>query len=134
VALRRWYRDCYAAISCGHDGASLDGEFEGPAGHADWVDAWSGDFEISAYAVACLLGAGMYPGYEQYWTAMQNEPETPLPMTGNLLPNPKRLCCSFAPYVSFRNHIIAVRTPSVHPLSISRIDCNARLRSGLIFG
>jgi hypothetical protein len=26
----------------------------------------------------------MYPGYEQYWTAMQNEPETPLPMTGKL--------------------------------------------------
>jgi dihydrofolate reductase len=26
----------------------------------------------------------MYPGYEQYWTAIQNEPDKPLPMTGKL--------------------------------------------------
>ena len=33
---------------------------------------------------ACLLGAGMYPGYEQYWTGIQNEPDKPLPTTGAL--------------------------------------------------
>ena len=33
---------------------------------------------------ACLLGANMYAGYEQYWTAIQNEPDKPLPMTGKL--------------------------------------------------
>ena len=26
----------------------------------------------------------MYPGYEQYWTAIQNTPDKPLPMTGKL--------------------------------------------------
>ena len=26
----------------------------------------------------------MYPGYEQYWTALQNAPDQPLPMTGKL--------------------------------------------------
>jgi hypothetical protein len=26
----------------------------------------------------------MYPGYEQYWTAMQSAPDKPLPMTGRL--------------------------------------------------
>lgn len=26
----------------------------------------------------------MYPGYEQYWTAMQKSPDEPLPMTGEL--------------------------------------------------
>ena len=26
----------------------------------------------------------MYLGYEQYWTAIQNEPDQPLPMTGKL--------------------------------------------------
>jgi dihydrofolate reductase len=26
----------------------------------------------------------MYPGYERYWTAIQNEPDKPLPMTGKL--------------------------------------------------
>jgi hypothetical protein len=39
---------------------------------------------------ACLLGAGMYPGYETYWTALQNEPDKPLPMTGKL-PLPEEL-------------------------------------------
>jgi dihydrofolate reductase len=29
----------------------------------------------------CLLGANMYPGYERYWTAVQNGPDKPLPMT-----------------------------------------------------
>jgi dihydrofolate reductase len=33
---------------------------------------------------ACLLGGRMYPGYEQYWTAIQQAPEQPLPMTGKL--------------------------------------------------
>jgi dihydrofolate reductase len=26
----------------------------------------------------------MYPGYEQYWTAIQKQPDQPLPMTGKL--------------------------------------------------
>ena len=26
----------------------------------------------------------MYPGYEHYWTAIQNQPDQPLPMTGRL--------------------------------------------------
>ena len=29
-------------------------------------------------------GGGMYPGYERYWTAVHNEPDMPLPMTGRV--------------------------------------------------
>ncbi|MFC4468722.1 dihydrofolate reductase family protein [Streptomyces xiangluensis] len=54
---------------------SVDGKTEGPEGHADWVAAWSDDYELTAQVDACLLGAGMYGGYESYWTAIQNEPE-----------------------------------------------------------
>ena len=61
---------------------SADGKIEGPDGFADWVDGWSDDYELTPRIDACLLGAGMYPGYEQYWTAIQNEPDKPLPMTG----------------------------------------------------
>jgi dihydrofolate reductase len=32
---------------------------------------------------ACLLGGGMYPGYERYWTGIQNEPDKPAWITGN---------------------------------------------------
>jgi dihydrofolate reductase len=31
---------------------------------------------------ACILGAGMYSGYEGYWTGIQNEPEKPQWITG----------------------------------------------------
>lgn len=63
---------------------SLDGRMEGPDGYADWVTAWSEDYGITPQIDACLLGGGMYPGYEQYWTAMQKSPDEPLPMTGEL--------------------------------------------------
>ena len=61
---------------------SVDGKYEGPEGVADWVDAWSDDFGLMSQVDACLLGGGMYPGYEQYWTAIQNEPDTPAWVTG----------------------------------------------------
>lgn len=62
---------------------SVDGKIEGPDGFADWVDAWSEDYGLSSQIDACLLGGAMYPGYESYWSAMQdNAPDEPLPMTG----------------------------------------------------
>jgi dihydrofolate reductase len=64
--------------------SSLDGKIEGPEGVADWVDAWSDHYDVMPRVDACLLGAGMYPGYEQYWTAIQNAPDKPLPMTGKM--------------------------------------------------
>ena len=63
---------------------SVDGKFEGPEGYADWVEAWSEDYGLTPQIDACLLGGHMYPGYEQYWTAIQNQPDAPLPMTGKL--------------------------------------------------
>jgi dihydrofolate reductase len=62
---------------------SLDGKVEGPAGTADWVDAWSDDYGLMPDVDACVLGGGMYPGYERYWTAIRNEPDTPVWITGN---------------------------------------------------
>jgi dihydrofolate reductase len=61
---------------------SVDGKSEGPEGTADWVDAWSDDYDLTPQIDACLLGGRMYPGYEQYWTAIQNDPETPIWITG----------------------------------------------------
>lgn len=69
---------------------SVDGQIEGPEGFADWVDSWTDDYGLTPQIDACLLGARMYPGYEQYWSAMQNEPDKPLPMTGKL-PTPAEL-------------------------------------------
>ena len=62
---------------------SVDGKMEGPEGTADWVEAWSDDYGVMAQVDACLMGGGMYPGYEQYWTAIQQQPDTPVWITGN---------------------------------------------------
>jgi dihydrofolate reductase len=62
---------------------SLDGKMEGAEGMADWVEAWSEDYGLMPQIDACLLGAGMYGGYEGYWTAIRNEPDTPIWITGN---------------------------------------------------
>jgi dihydrofolate reductase len=61
---------------------SIDGKIEGPEGYADWVDAWSDHYDVIDRVDACLLGAGMYPGYEAYWTAIQNAPREVLAPTG----------------------------------------------------
>jgi dihydrofolate reductase len=61
---------------------SLDGKVAGPTGIADWVESWSEDYDLMSHIDACVLGGGMYPGYEAYWTAVQNAPDKPSPMTG----------------------------------------------------
>ena len=63
---------------------SADGKFEGPEGYADWVEGWSDDYGLTPQIDACLLGAGMFPGYERYWTAMLKEPGKPNPGTGKV--------------------------------------------------
>ena len=62
---------------------SVDGKIEGPDGTADWVEAWSDDYGLMPQIDACVLGAGMYPGYEWYWTAIGNEPDKPVWVTGS---------------------------------------------------
>jgi dihydrofolate reductase len=70
--------------------SSVDGKIAGSEGYADWVETWSDNYDLMPRVDACLLGAKMYVGYEQYWSAMQNEPSRPLPMT-NRLPTPAEL-------------------------------------------
>jgi dihydrofolate reductase len=62
--------------------ASLDGKIERNDGAADWVKAWSDDYGLTPEIDACILGAGMYPLYEKYWTSIQVEPEKPVWITG----------------------------------------------------
>jgi dihydrofolate reductase len=82
---------------------SVDGKIEGPDGHADWVDSWSDVFGLTPQVDACLLGAGMYPGYEQYWTAIRNEPDKPLSVTGKA-PTPEEV--EYARFVAQTPHYV----------------------------
>jgi len=63
---------------------SADGKFGNPDGYADWVDSWSEDYGLTPQIDTCVLGGRMYPGYEQYWSAIQTAPDQPLPMTGRM--------------------------------------------------
>jgi dihydrofolate reductase len=61
---------------------SVDGKVESAQDMADWVEAWSDDYGLTSQIDACVIGGRMYPGYERYWTGIQNEPEKPAWITG----------------------------------------------------
>ena len=87
---------------------SIDGKIEGPEGFADWVEAWSDDYDVIPRVDACLLGGTMYTnGYEQYWTAVHNAPDEPLPMTGKL-PTPSEV--AYARFAAATPHYVLSST------------------------
>jgi dihydrofolate reductase len=86
---------------------SLDGKAEGPDGMADWAHAWSEDYGLTPQIDACLLGGGMYPGYEGYWTGIQNEPDKPAWITGSA-PTPAEL--EWARFAAKTPHYVLSRT------------------------
>jgi hypothetical protein len=58
--------------------------FDAYGGDANWVRSWSRDYGLTPHIDACLLSDRMYPGYEGYWTALQDAPDRPLSATGKL--------------------------------------------------
>jgi dihydrofolate reductase len=86
---------------------SVDGKIEGPEHGADWVEAWSEDYGLTPQIDACLLGGGMYPGYEQYWTGIQNDPDKPAWITGSA-PTPAEL--EWARFIKQTPHYVLSNT------------------------
>ena len=86
---------------------SVDGKMEGPEGTADWVEDWSDGYGVMAQVDACLMGGGMYPGYENYWTAIQRDPSTPVWITGKP-PTPAEL--EYARFVARTPHYVLSNT------------------------
>jgi dihydrofolate reductase len=93
---------------------SVDGKIEGPDGTADWVEAWSDDYGLLPQVDACVLGGAMYPGYEGYWTAIRNEPDKPVWISGNA-PTPAEIeWARFAaetPHYVLSNTVTSARWP-----------------------
>lgn len=63
---------------------SVDGFIQGRNGELDWVETWEDQFDLSHQIDTCLLGAAMYPGYEQYWRGILANPGGVLPFTGKV--------------------------------------------------
>lgn len=61
---------------------SVDGLIEGPNGEVDWVGSWDDSFGLLSDVDTCVLGGGMYPGYEEYWTSILADPDGVLSLTG----------------------------------------------------
>jgi dihydrofolate reductase len=53
---------------------TLDGFSLGSDGNADWVDSWADGLALLPRVDAFVLGAGMFPGYEEFWTAIREDP------------------------------------------------------------
>ena len=55
---------------------TLDGYILGPEGEVDWVDSWADGLGLLPEVDAFILGGGMFPDYEEFWTAMRDTPGT----------------------------------------------------------
>jgi len=53
---------------------TLDGYSLGLDGTAGWVDSWADGLELLPRVDAFVLGGGMFPGYEMFWTAIREDP------------------------------------------------------------
>jgi len=54
---------------------SVDGFIEGPNGEVDWIESWDNPYDgLFTQIDTCILGRGMYPGYENYWLSILANP------------------------------------------------------------
>ena len=76
---------------------SLEGKIEAPE-TSDWVNAWSDDYGLTPQIGACVLGGGMYPEYERYWTEVQNATDKPIGITDSALARAEIAWARFSAY------------------------------------
>jgi dihydrofolate reductase len=61
---------------------TLDSCVLGPDGDADSFQSWADGLELLPAVDAFVLGGGMFPGYEQFWAAIRDEPKAAADMLG----------------------------------------------------
>ena len=86
---------------------SADGFIEGPNGDVDWVRSWEDPFDLVPQIDTCILGRGMFPGYEHYWRAVLADPVGPLDLTGRP-PTPGEV--AYARFADTATHIVLSTT------------------------
>jgi dihydrofolate reductase len=86
---------------------SLDGLIEGANGELDWIGSWDDSFDLLPEIDTCVLGGGMYPGYEQYWLGILADPEGINPLTGKLATKGE---VEYARFADRTPHVVLSRT------------------------
>ncbi len=86
---------------------TLDGYSHGAKDESDWVDSWADGLELLPPVDAFVLGGGMYPGYEQFWTTMLDDPTAASDMLGRD-PYPREL--TYARVAAETPHLVLSKT------------------------
>lgn len=61
---------------------SLDGYAQGSdRGGPEWVDSWTDALDLTPDVDTFAQGAGMYPGYAMYWSAIEADPTAVAPFS-----------------------------------------------------
>lgn len=97
---------------------SLDGLIEGPEGEVDWVGPWSDSFDLLSQIDTCILGGGMYPGYEQYWLGILADPDSPSALTGQV---PTKEEVAYALFAEKTPHVVVSKRLSEVTLPSARV-------------
>ena len=110
---------------------TLDGKIEGPNGELDWIGTWDDDYGLMDRVDTCVLGAGMWPGYKQYWTSILADPTAVLELTGRR-PEPGEI--EYARWADRTPHIVVSTTMTDPDWATARvvgdIDEVAALKGG----
>jgi deazaflavin-dependent oxidoreductase (nitroreductase family) len=59
-----------------------DGFIQDPEGRSDWVDSWADGLELLPAVDAFVLGGGMFPEYERFWTMILDDPAAAAELLG----------------------------------------------------
>jgi dihydrofolate reductase len=61
---------------------SLDGYIQGTLDEVDWVDSWNDALDLIPGADVAVIGGGTFPGYEQLWSSIADDPQSATAMLG----------------------------------------------------
>jgi dihydrofolate reductase len=86
---------------------TVDGRILDSDGGSDWVDSWADGLELLPTADAFVLGAGMFSGYQHFWTAMLDDHAAVAEMLGRD-PYPREV--EYARLASQTEHLVLSTT------------------------
>jgi dihydrofolate reductase len=95
-------RELIAVLQMTLDGTILDAD-----GGSDWVDSWADGLELLPPVDGFVLGAGMFSGYERFWTAMLEDPAAAAEMLGRE-PYPREI--AYAKVAAQTEHLVLSTT------------------------
>ena len=86
---------------------TLDGSIQDADGMSDWVDSWADGLALLPPVDAFVLGGGMFPEYEQFWTAVLEDPGAAAELLGRE-PYPREV--EYARLAAETPHLVVSRT------------------------